>query len=269
MGNQAVSRLLTGNRMPPVQTKLSVGPTNDKYEQEADRMAKQVANTIDSSGQPTVQRQSLPEEQELVQSKLADIQRQVESEEEEFAQTQRQTNANSRTVSPVVQSAVQRSNGSGQPLNENLRGSMERAFRADFSDVKVHTDSLSDALNRSLNARALTIGQNLFFRSGEYNTATSSGRELIAHELTHVLQQNGAALRQKPAVGVTGQLREAMAEPRIQRQDEPSEEELEKCNLCKELRIIKGNTVVNNRDIRKENRRTRQVLRRLLGVKRK
>ncbi|HEX8845923.1 MAG TPA: DUF4157 domain-containing protein [Pyrinomonadaceae bacterium] len=68
---------------------------------------------------------------------------------------------------------------------------MERAFGADFSDVHVHTDAQADGLNRSLEARAFTAGQDLFFRHGEYNPDSSRGQELIAHELTHVMQQSG------------------------------------------------------------------------------
>nr|MCM0593799.1 DUF4157 domain-containing protein [Gloeotrichia echinulata DEX184] len=68
------------------------------------------------------------------------------------------------------------------------------AFGADFSGVKVHTDGQSDQLNRSIQARAFTTGQDVFFRQGEYNPGSRGGQELIAHELTHVVQQNGGAV---------------------------------------------------------------------------
>jgi hypothetical protein len=68
---------------------------------------------------------------------------------------------------------------------------MERAFGADFSSVKVHTDAEADTLNQELNARAFTTGQDIFFRQGEYSPGSGSGQKLIAHELTHVVQQNG------------------------------------------------------------------------------
>jgi hypothetical protein len=68
---------------------------------------------------------------------------------------------------------------------------MERAFEADFSGVKVHTDTEADIMNRQLNARAFTTGQDIFFREGEYSPSSGSGQKLIAHELTHVVQQTG------------------------------------------------------------------------------
>jgi hypothetical protein len=72
---------------------------------------------------------------------------------------------------------------------------MERSFGADFSGVRVHADAEADSLNRSVQARAFTTGHDLFFRRGEYNPQSRSGQELIAHELTHVVQQNGGRMR--------------------------------------------------------------------------
>jgi hypothetical protein len=76
---------------------------------------------------------------------------------------------------------------------------MEPAFGADFSGVRVHSDSKAHGLNQSLQARAFTTGQDIFFRGGEYNPGSSAGKELVAHELTHVVQQNGPAVAKKPS----------------------------------------------------------------------
>jgi hypothetical protein len=81
---------------------------------------------------------------------------------------------------------------------------MEPALGADFSGVRVHADAGADALNQSLQARAFTTGQDVFFRQGAYNPGSSSGRELLAHELTHVVQQNGDEVRTKLTVGQPG-----------------------------------------------------------------
>ncbi len=94
-------------------------------------------------------------------------------------------------VQPDIERAINARRGGGQPLDSGVRGRMEPAFRADFSGVRVHTDAEADNLNRSLNARAFTTGRDVFFRSGAYNPGSSTGRELIAHELTHVVQQAG------------------------------------------------------------------------------
>jgi hypothetical protein len=74
---------------------------------------------------------------------------------------------------------------------------MEGAFGADFSGVRVHTDSKSDSLNRSVQAKAFTTGSDIFFRSGTYQPASSGGQELLAHELTHVVQQGGASVQRR------------------------------------------------------------------------
>jgi hypothetical protein len=76
---------------------------------------------------------------------------------------------------------------------------MGQAMGADFSGVKVHTDSQSDQLNQSIQAKAFTTGQDVFFRQGAYDPGSREGQELIAHELTHVVQQNGSAVVQMVA----------------------------------------------------------------------
>ena len=78
----------------------------------------------------------------------------------------------------------------GQPLERQVRRNMESRFGYDFKNVRVHTDARSHWLARSLNARAFTVGNTIVFNSGEYNPHSQRGFHLLAHELTHVLQQN-------------------------------------------------------------------------------
>ncbi len=72
-----------------------------------------------------------------------------------------------------------------------LRQRFEAELGGDFSQVAVHTNTDPRTLSHAVQARAFTTGQDIFFRTGEYNPATTSGQKLIAHELTHVVQQNG------------------------------------------------------------------------------
>ena len=94
-------------------------------------------------------------------------------------------------VAPEIEAAIQRERGGGQALDSAARAQMEPAMGADFSGVRVHTGGQADTLNRNLSARAFTTGQDIFFKQGEYSPGSSSGRELLAHELTHVVQQGG------------------------------------------------------------------------------
>ena len=107
-------------------------------------------------------------------------------------------------VAPELEQSIQQARGSGQALDSKVRTQMESAFGADFGDVRVHTDTQADTLNRELNARAFTTGQDIFFRNGAHSPGTSRGRELLAHELTHVVQQNGDKVQRKLAVGQPG-----------------------------------------------------------------
>jgi hypothetical protein len=179
IGLRAAQRML-GIPSPfarPIQARLTVGPVGDKYEQEADRVAKQVVST------PTpVQRQDeLTDEDDLQMKPL--VQR---------------AGAGGFEVDSDFESRLSKSKGGGAPLPDSLRADFEPKFGADFSQVRTHTDSQSDQLNRSIQAKAFTTGRDIFFRAGEYNPDSSSGQELLAHELTHTVQQGAAPLQRQP-----------------------------------------------------------------------
>lgn len=103
------------------------------------------------------------------------------------------TNGTVPEVSDAAESAIEARRGSGQPLPDSAREFFEPRFGQDFSDVQIHTGPEADTLNQTLQARAFTTGSDIFFREGEYNPESATGRELLAHELTHVVQQGGSA----------------------------------------------------------------------------
>jgi hypothetical protein len=84
---------------------------------------------------------------------------------------------------------IHRARSGGQPLDGAVQAQMSGALGYDFSGVRVHTDSEADVLSQQLSAKAFTIGQDIFFRRGEYSPGVGSGWKMIAHELTHVVQQ--------------------------------------------------------------------------------
>jgi hypothetical protein len=89
---------------------------------------------------------------------------------------------------------INRARGGGQSLDSAVQASAGERMGHDFSGVRVHTGAESDDLNRQLNAKAFTTGQDIFFRQGAYDPGSSGGQELIAHELTHVVQQSSGAV---------------------------------------------------------------------------
>jgi Domain of unknown function (DUF4157) len=164
IGNQAVQRLFKSGI---IQAKLKIGQPGDIYEQEADRVAEQVMRMPE----PRMQRQA--EEKE---------------EEEELIQT-KEISSQTPEVTPDLESRIQSLSGGSQPLSESARAFFEPRFGQDFSQVRIHSDSQANMINRALNARAFTTGQDIFFRQGEFDPASSAGQKLLAHELTHVVQQ--------------------------------------------------------------------------------
>ncbi|WP_425213759.1 DUF4157 domain-containing protein [Tumidithrix helvetica] len=163
----------------------------------------------------SIQRNEAPEEEdeELQMKPLSEsIQRDEASEEEDEELQMKPALQRRGTVggdaSEELESSIQQAKGSGQPLDPNLQEKMGQAMGADFSSVKVHTDSQSDQLNQSIQAKAFTTGQDVFFRQGSYNPSSTDGQELIAHELTHVVQQRSAdsrtTLKRKQTANNTG-----------------------------------------------------------------
>jgi len=205
----------------PVQAKLTINKPGDKYKQEAGRVAEQVmrmpeprlqrqvgpeeeeeetlqAKPLAAQITPLVQRQVEleEEEEEPIQAKFADGaqgQRQEEEpeEEEELIQT-KQAGGLTPKVGPSQEARIRSLCGSGRPLPASVCSFFEPRFGYDFGEVRIHTDARAAETTRSLNARAYTVGRDVVFGPGRYAQGTTEGRRLLAHELTHVVQQSAS-----------------------------------------------------------------------------
>lgn len=209
LGNQAYGQFL--------QAKLTISQPGDRYEQEADRVADQVMRMTDrkvsglSDGPATIQRTcatctsgqgicpKCTSEIELQRKPLASnitplIQRQrekadeEEEEEEKLLQT-KEMPGQTPQVTPQIANSINALQGGGQPLTKSIRNHFEPRFGADFHRVRVYTDSTAAKTAESINAVAYTVGQNIAFGRGHYAPETIQGKRLLAHELTHTLQQ--------------------------------------------------------------------------------
>ncbi|MFZ4548055.1 MAG: eCIS core domain-containing protein [Bacteroidales bacterium] len=168
-----------------VQPKLKVGQPDDKYEQEADSMADKVMQGPETApaksnsqqsvkGNGIIQKASLPEEK---------IQKQGKESNE--------TDGNMGSeVGPATTTKIVNNMSAGEPLPKDVKNFMEPRFNADFSHVRIHTDKESSNLNNQLNAKAFTYKDHIFFSGEHYNPTSNAGKKLIAHELTHVVQQS-------------------------------------------------------------------------------
>ncbi|MEM1255782.1 MAG: DUF4157 domain-containing protein [Cyanobacteria bacterium P01_H01_bin.21] len=200
-----------------VQAKLMVGPVGDKYEQEADRVAAHVVQTLNSATvSPSVnsplQRTVQDTETDRVQMKfvappLSRISSTISKATTNMSRKSarpRQEHAGGDVISSI-ESKIQNMRGGGQTLEPTVQRSMEQAFGADFSGVRVHgdTEPAANQLNQALGARAFTTGQDIFFRRGAYEPRSREGQTLLAHELTHVVQQNSEVVRKSPAYDLT------------------------------------------------------------------
>jgi len=95
-------------------------------------------------------------------------------------------------VHPDVEAAIAAASGGGNRLHAGVADQVGGAYGQSLGDVRVHHDEHAAALSRAVSARAFTVGSDIFFGAGEYRPETAGGRDLLAHELAHVVQQRGA-----------------------------------------------------------------------------
>lgn len=202
-----------------VQTKMKVNAPGDAHEQEADKMADKVMRMPDPSAEKKeekVQRQAdgnrIGKKEENIQKAPAPEEKIQKKEEEKIQKKGRiqRTGEGTPAVTSDTQSAIQNKTGGGQPLSSEVRDYMEPRFGADFSQVRTHNDPASAALNNQLSARAFTYQNHIFFSKDQYQPGTGEGKQLLAHELTHTIQQ-GHAVQRSPKLSTTAAL------PAIQR----------------------------------------------------
>lgn len=208
---------------PIVQAKLRIGAPNDRYEQEADRVAEQVMRMPDSEPAVTLLRGN-PGTSPRVQRKCAtcsvggelcadcekELQRQPDNKREEEdeihtvqpiatdadlllaakADGQEQTPIRAETVDEIAGLR-----GRGRPLPREERNFMEARFGRDFGKVRIHTGPRAESLARQVHARAFAVGDDIVFGAGRFRLEQEASRRLLAHELTHTIQQSGVAAR--------------------------------------------------------------------------
>lgn len=209
VGNQAVGRLL--------QTKLELGRPGDRYEQEADRIAEHVMRMPDkvvpgiAGRSGSIQRKCAPcakgngpcpecaKDEDSVQREPLSatitpmVQRKCRKREDgegEFLRTGQEFD-HTPEFTPEVTANVATLSSGGRPLPHSVQDFFEPRFGYDFSQVRVHTDAKATRMAQSLNAQAFTSRHHIVIGSRYYKPSTKAGRRLLAHELTHVVQQRG------------------------------------------------------------------------------
>jgi hypothetical protein len=152
---------------------------------EEDKPAVQKMEAPKEEEKPAVQKMEAPKEEE----KPAVQKMEASKEEEEPVQAKAESGGG--VASQAVTSKIDSTKGQGEQMPEKTKGKMESAFGRDFSDVHIHNDTASVDMNRELNAQAFTHGRDIYFNSGKFNPENTEGSRLLAHELTHVVQQKG------------------------------------------------------------------------------
>ncbi len=160
-----------------IQRKLTVGSSNDSYEIEADRVADRVVS-MNGSHHENGQTGSLTQRDAVTKSITPLVQK-------------KETHAGDGQASSALTQQINSNKGGGHKMDSNTQSFMESRFGADFSQVSIHTGTQAAQMSSELNAQAFTVGNDIYFNEGMYSPNSTSGKHLLAHELTHTIQQKG------------------------------------------------------------------------------
>ena len=195
-----------GEQEEEMQTKLQRQEAEQEEEMQT-RLQRQEAEQEEEM-QTKLQRQETGQEEEM-QTRLQ--RQEAEQEKEVTTKIQRKleqssnhnisrsnnssssSQKNDKTVSLDFEKRVKHLKGKGIPLPDDIKDTMEEQFGVSFGDVRVHVGPEAAQLTEMVNAQAFTYGSDIFFNSGKFNPRSQEGQHLIAHELTHVIQQRGAS----------------------------------------------------------------------------
>lgn len=166
---------------------------------DAVKAEKPKANESNYIVKPVIQKKK----EEEIQAKEEDELQAKEDEKE--VQMSSSSAVNPSDENSNLEGKLNSSKGSGSPLSGKVKTDMESGIGADFSNVRIHTDARAVQMNQQLGAQAFATGNNIYFNEGKYNPNSQEGKHLLAHELTHTVQQ-GAALKRKPEISSTPEM---------------------------------------------------------------
>ncbi|MCM8528772.1 MAG: DUF4157 domain-containing protein [Lentisphaeraceae bacterium] len=221
LASKIQAHLENSGQTASIQRKVKIGQANDHYEKEADKVADQVVSSPESSmikpvqskvdsistlqrseeeeAQTKIQRE---EEEEAAQPKGEEEEESMQAKgEEEEAQTKVQRaeeeEAQAKFDKESLQSSdfeerLQASKSSGEVLQGEIKGELESKIGADFSSIKIHTGPVADGLSKDIGALAFAVGNHVYFKDGQFDPNSKEGKHLLAHELTHTVQQGAA-----------------------------------------------------------------------------
>lgn len=179
-----ISETITSVQAKDMKEEESVQKKSDKKEEEKPVQKKE------KEEEKPVQKKEEP-----IQAKCADCEKedkvQKKDKEEEKTVQKKEKNTGSEIQNNELEGKLDSSKGGGTGLDKKTKGEMESGFGADFSNVKIHTDASAVQMSQELGAQAFTNGNDVYFNEGKYNPDSKEGKHLLAHELTHTVQQTG------------------------------------------------------------------------------
>jgi hypothetical protein len=196
---------------PIIRAKLAISQPRDACEIEADKVARHVVRDLELSpsekSSPGISKSPISIHKMIQRQESSFPEDSEDKLTEEEGQIQLKKNEDS-VASPDMELRLDSLAGQGQRLPNSIKTRMEDSFGASFDDIRIHADGEAARLSRSIGAEAFTFGRDIYFGANKFDPVTRGGKELLAHELTHSLQQNGISRKavQRRGGSAVGQL---------------------------------------------------------------
>ncbi len=188
----------------PVQKKSTDKMEEDKQVQKKDEASEGKDEAEKEEEEPVQRKESDKKKEETPVQKKEEkgqeeekepVQKKESQSKEEEKPVQRKKANHPKAEEPSIEKQIMASKEGGEPMEDDVRKEMEKQFSRDFRHVRIHNDPNAYEMCRKISALAFTHGTHIYFAEGRYNPQTTEGKRLLAHELTHVVQQNGILSR--------------------------------------------------------------------------
>lgn len=179
----------------PVQKKSTDEKEDEKQIQKKEESKKEEEKPVQKKSEQKDEEKPVQKKENGTKEEEKPVQKKAANGKEEDKPIQKKESNNAKAEEPSIEKDIIASKNGGKPMEDDVRKEMEKQLGKDFKNVRIHNNPMSYELCRKISALAFTHGTHIYFAEGKYNPQNVEGKRLLAHELTHVVQQGGLVMR--------------------------------------------------------------------------
>jgi flagellar biosynthesis GTPase FlhF len=197
---KAISGTISSVQKQEMKEEETVQKKSDEKEDKVQKKETKEEEPVQKKEEEEMQKKEMKEEEPLQKKEEEEVQKKEMKEEEPVQKKEEEEVQKKETVvaeKSEMESRLRKTKGNGSPMSKGIKLEMENSFGADFSSIRIHTDSNAVSMCQEMKAQAFTNGSDIYFNKGKYNPNSAAGKQLLAHELTHTIQQGAVSVTKK------------------------------------------------------------------------